>query len=170
MSFSHPIVLFLLPIPVILLVWIWRREAARVVLATALIANVGRLMEKYPDDLDRLGDFFEVPLLQSGGSSGGSGGGELEAPTNLDVQFAPAGALSATWDAVDGAALYVVEQLEVGVDPDFTEAGVTNAPNLTFGGYNPGTTVQVRVRARGEPGPSGTPEGPNSAVVEVTVP
>ena len=32
MSFSHPIVLFLLPLPAILLVWIWRREAARVVL------------------------------------------------------------------------------------------------------------------------------------------
>ena len=32
MSFSHPIVLFLLPLPALLLIWIWRREAARVVL------------------------------------------------------------------------------------------------------------------------------------------
>ncbi|MEZ6114120.1 MAG: hypothetical protein R3C99_24380 [Pirellulaceae bacterium] len=46
-------------------------EAARVALAVAMYANVGRLMEKHAADPDRLGDYFEVALLRTSGSGGG---------------------------------------------------------------------------------------------------
>ena len=45
-------------------------ESARVALAVAMFANVGRLMEKHAADPDRLGDYFEVALLRTSGSGG----------------------------------------------------------------------------------------------------
>ncbi|MCA9205396.1 MAG: hypothetical protein KDA59_20230, partial [Planctomycetales bacterium] len=45
-------------------------EAARVALAIGMYANVGRLMEKHAANPGRLGDYFEIALLRSSGSSG----------------------------------------------------------------------------------------------------
>lgn len=144
-------------------------EAARVSMAVALFANVGRLMEKHADDPSRLGDYYEVSLLRSSSSSNGDGDDPvpepLATPVNLSVTTGPSSDLIATWDAVDDAVSYTVEQQQVGIDPDFTEAGTTSEVTLTFGNYAPGTTVQVRVRATGAPG---TTASLNSDVVEVT--
>ena len=139
-------------------------DDARIVLAIAMFANVGRLMEKHAADPSRLGDYFEVSLLQSDGGSGGDP--TLAAPTGLTLQIGAASDVMATWTAVAGATDYVVEQLEVGVDPDFTLAGQPSDPGLTFGSYPSGAVVQVRVRARDAAGD----ESENSPVSEVTFP
>jgi hypothetical protein len=137
-------------------------DDARVALAIALFANVGRLMEKHADDPSRLGDYYEISLLQAGGGTGGT----LAAPTGLSLAIGGTSDVIATWNAVVGATSYVVDQLEVGVDPDFTEAGQSSTPDLTFGSYSSGATVQVRVRARDQSGN----ESPNSTVADVTFP
>lgn len=103
-------------------------------------------------------------LSQITTENGGSGGGGLGAPENLQLSEGAASDVSATWDPVTGADVYLVEQLEVGVDSDFTLVDTIGVTSLAFGSYSSGATVQVRVRARD----AENNEGPNSTVEEIT--
>ena len=146
-------------------------EDARIALAIAMFANVGRLMEKHAADPDRLGDYFEVGLLRSGGG-GGTEPEEpgLDQPTGLQLQAGPMNSVIANWNAVTDATNYEVEKQLVGTDPDFSVIGSTGSTTHQFGGFSGGSTVRVRIRAFGTTGPSGTPTSPYSEVAEITFP
>ncbi len=94
----------------------------------------------------------------------------LAQPTGLQLQQGPMNSINANWNAVVGANHYVVEHQRVGTDPSFTQVDTTTGTSLSFGGYSGGTTVRVRVKAIGTPGPGCTPESPYSELAEITFP
>jgi len=94
----------------------------------------------------------------------------LSAPTGLQLQAGPMNSVIATWNAVTDATNYEVEKQLVGTDPDFSMIGSTGNTTHQFGGFSGGSTIRVRIRAFGTPGPGGTPQSPYSAVAEITFP
>ena len=91
--------------------------------------------------------------------------GELAAPTGVTLTPGAGNSLTAGWNAVAGAGSYRLLKQQVGTDPDFVVAGNPTATTFALGSFPAGATVRVKVRAI-----SGTTEGPDSQVVETTLP
>ena len=87
------------------------------------------------------------------------------APTGVTLTPGAGNTLTAGWNAVENADSYRVLRQQVGTDPDFIVAGNPTAPTLSLGTFPAGATVRVKVRAL-----RGVTEGPDSAVVETTIP
>ncbi len=90
-------------------------------------------------------------------------------PTGLTLDVGPQNAVTASWNPTPGADSYKVFKQEVGSDPDFLLAGTTTDTSLLVASPSSGTTVRVKVRAVAGTGQNQA-EGPDSAVVEITVP
>ncbi len=91
------------------------------------------------------------------------------APQNVALEVGQQNSVTASWSPVAGANHYIGFKQLVGEDPDFVQLGTTTETTMFVASPSSGQTVRFKVRAVSGTGQQQV-EGPDSEVVEVTLP